>query len=199
MTMNEQDQELLLKDLCARLPYRVKGRCEIDTSYDTSFDTILQFHKFDAILEGVKEGGSLLFVTPLIENQDEQEFANEEVANGIDILDFKPYLRPMSSMTEEEAITIFKIIYGDDTEFSSVEVSDNCIEIWDYDYNEDGFSERTVCTIYFEEIVRSMEVLDYILSRHFDVPHWNESENIYKTMIGMGLALLAPEGMYYFI
>lgn len=98
--MTQEEKELLLKDLAARLPYELKGKCEIDASYDTSFDTIYQLHKFDAILDGIV--ADLLFVTPLIEDKDEQEFANEEVAAGIDILDFKPYLRPISSMTEEE-------------------------------------------------------------------------------------------------
>lgn len=98
--MVQEDNELLVQDLSARLSYGVKGKCEIDASYDISFDTIFQLHKFDAILEGIKE--DLLFVVPLIEDKDEQEFANEEVADGIDILEFKPYLRPMSSMTEKE-------------------------------------------------------------------------------------------------
>ena len=91
-------KELLLKDLCARLPYGVIGKCEIDASYDTPFETKLQTHGFNAEVYGIPEE-DLLFVTPLIEDQDLQEFANEEVANGIDILDFKPYLFPLSSMT----------------------------------------------------------------------------------------------------
>ena len=91
-------KELLLKDLCARLPYGVIGQCEIDASYDTSFETKPQTHKFDAKVYGLLEEGTLL-VTPLIEDQDVQEFANEEVADGVDILDFKPYLFPLSSMT----------------------------------------------------------------------------------------------------
>ena len=98
--MTQENKELLLKDLCGRLPYEVLGQCELDASYDTSFDTIIQTHKFDAVVYGLKADS--LFVYPLIENKDEQEFANEEVANGIDILDFKPYLFPMSSMTEEQ-------------------------------------------------------------------------------------------------
>ena len=98
--MTQENKEFLLKDLCARIPYNVVGKCEIDASYDTSFDTIFQTHKFNAVLYGIKE--DLLFVTPLIEDRDEQEFANEEVANGIDVLDFKSYLFPMSSMTEEQ-------------------------------------------------------------------------------------------------
>ena len=98
--MTQEDKELLLKDLCARLPYGIVGKCEIDASYDTSFDTIFQTHKFDAVVYGLKE--DLLFVTPLIEDEDEQIFAEEEVADGVDILDFTPYLFPLSSMTEEE-------------------------------------------------------------------------------------------------
>lgn len=168
MTMEEK--QILLKDLCARLPYGVNMHikyCDLQgdgelASKDVKLTTGNICYCFD---------------------------------NG-HWVDFKPYLRPLSSMTEEEAITIFKIIYGDDTEFSSVEISDNCIEIWDYDYNEDGFSEKNVYTIYFEEIVRSMQVLDYLLSRHFDIPRWDENENTYKTMIEMDLALPAPEGMY---
>ena len=98
--MTQEDKELLLKDICSRLPYEVIGKCELDASYDTSFDTIFQTHKFDAIIYGLKE--ELLFVTPLIEDMDEQEFANEEVADGVDILDFIQYLFPLSSMTEEQ-------------------------------------------------------------------------------------------------
>ena len=102
MTQEETQaiKELLIKDLCARLPYGVVGKCEIDASYDTSFDTKFQTHKFDAVLYGIKE--DLLFVTPLIEDIDEQNFAEEEVADGVDILDFTPYLFPLSSMTEEQ-------------------------------------------------------------------------------------------------
>ena len=98
--MKQENREILLKDLCARLPYGVKGKCELDASYDTSFDTVFQTHKFNAEVYGLKEDS--LFVYPLIEDNDEQTFAEEEVADGIDILDFKPYLFPLSSMTEEE-------------------------------------------------------------------------------------------------
>ena len=95
-----QDDVLLLKDLCARLPYGVKGQCELDASYDTPFDTIFQTHKFDAVVYSLTEDS--LFVYPLIENEDEQNFAEEEVTNGVAFSDFKPYLFPLSSMTEEE-------------------------------------------------------------------------------------------------
>lgn len=75
------------------------GQCEIDASYDTSFDTKPQTHKFNTVVYGLKDDS--LFVSLMIENQDELEFANEEIADGVDILDFKPYLFPISSMPEE--------------------------------------------------------------------------------------------------
>ena len=94
------DKELLLKDISARLPYGVIGQCEIDASYDTEFETIPQTHKFKAVAYGFNE--DTLFVCPMIENQDELEIANEEIADGVYIFDFKPYLFPLSSMTEKQ-------------------------------------------------------------------------------------------------
>ena len=95
----EEEKEFLLKDLCTRLPYGVIGQCEIDASYDTPFDTISQTHKFNAVVDGIIEDS--LIVSPSIEDQDELEFANEEIADGVDILDFKPYLFSISNMPEE--------------------------------------------------------------------------------------------------
>jgi hypothetical protein len=98
--MKQEEQDILLRDLCSRQPYGVKGRCEVDASYDTEFDSIYQTHCFDAELIGIKE--DIIFVIPLIEDEDENTYACEEVADGIDISDFTPYLRPLSSITEEE-------------------------------------------------------------------------------------------------
>ena len=96
----QTDKELLLKDISGRLPYGVIGQCEIDASYDTEFETIPQTHKFKAVAYGFNE--DVLFVCPMIENQDELECANEEIGDGVYILDFKPYLFPLSSMTEKQ-------------------------------------------------------------------------------------------------
>lgn len=108
--MTQENKELLLKDLCARLPYKVIGKCEIDSSYDTSFDTKFQIHKFNAAVYGLKE--DLLFVNPLIEDINEKEFANEEVLDGVDILDFIPYLFPLSSMTEKQYNEFFSYYHN---------------------------------------------------------------------------------------
>ena len=96
----QANKELLLKDISARLPYGVLGQCEIDASYDTEFESIPQTHKFQAVAYGFNE--DTLFVCPMIENQDELEIANEEIADGVYILDFKPYLFPLSSMTKKQ-------------------------------------------------------------------------------------------------
>ena len=114
--MTQENKELLLNDLCGRLQYGVIGRCEIDASYDTSFDTIFQTHKFNAEVYGIKE--DLLLVNPLIEDNDEQTFTEEEVADGVAILNFTPYLFPMSSMTEEkweeyQKIRMIDWVHGD--------------------------------------------------------------------------------------
>lgn len=160
--MTPEEKQLLLVDLCARLPYELKGKCEIDASYDTSFDTIYQLHKFDAILEGIK--GDLLFVTPLIEDKDEQEFANEEVADGIDILDFKPYLRSLSSMTEEELYEVQEIL-GEE-----VEIRDGFISIID----------SSICSFTYLEL---QAVFEWFNTYHFD----------YRGLIEKGLAIEVTE------
>ena len=41
---------------------------------------------------------------------DEQNFAEEEVDDGVDILDFTPYLFPLSSMTDEQQINLTKFV-----------------------------------------------------------------------------------------
>ena len=71
--MNQEDKKLLLKDLCARLPYGVKGIITYDES-NTTFT-----------VEGIDN--------IVLHLSDAEECYVE---------DFKPYLRPMSSMTEEE-------------------------------------------------------------------------------------------------
>ena len=76
--MNKQDKELLLKDLCARLPYGVK---------------------MNVIRSNVTE------VAININPFNEEIWLNDAGAY-VDIDEIKPYLRPMSSMTGEEMFEI---------------------------------------------------------------------------------------------
>jgi hypothetical protein len=67
--MKEEEKQLLLKDLCARLPYNPIINCEdSDTKYKCFLTT--------AILD--------------------------EMRLGTEYYEYKPYLRPLSSMTKEE-------------------------------------------------------------------------------------------------
>jgi hypothetical protein len=68
--MTQEDKELLLKDLCARLPYKVMCACG----------------KFDAQLKLVCPDGDYCVLQH----------------SPYEIETVKPYLRPMSSMTEKE-------------------------------------------------------------------------------------------------
>ena len=77
--MTQEDKGVLLKDLCARLPYRVKFTLSGDSVYT---------------MKGID-----LIVT------DEGDWEYAVTAKGIEPIEFeyiKPYLRPMSSMTEDE-------------------------------------------------------------------------------------------------
>lgn len=154
MTQEEYEslKELLLKDLCARLPYGVIGQCKIDASYDTSFETKPQTHKFDAEVYGLLEEG-LLLVTPLIEDQDVQELANEEVADGVNILDFKPYLFPLSSLTEEQRNNISKLLIDTQNEFSPYGK-----------LNMKGCDNLFICSV-----KQSNALINYCLANHLDI------------------------------
>lgn len=75
--MEQKDKELLIKDLCARVPYHTKVSKAYWVAYDGKFE-----------LEWYKEE-----LTSSLLNYIEEEDAWEYI---------KPYLRPMPSMTEEE-------------------------------------------------------------------------------------------------
>lgn len=81
--MTQENKELLLKDLCARLPYEVKVQYE---------DDIFTIDHISGMYEEIKLN------TPNIYT--------------IDILEVKPYLFPMSSMTEEQSKIYHELIGG---------------------------------------------------------------------------------------
>lgn len=91
--MKQEDKELLLKDLCGRLPYDLIVRV-LDINDPTyQKDGNLYNIKY---LEGDYNGIPYLFE---VDNQ----------ACLCDITEIQPYLRPMSSMTEEEKNELGKI------------------------------------------------------------------------------------------
>ena len=141
--MTKEDKELLLKDLSARLLYEVKV-CPIDCG--------------TAILIGVLKDCVLLHDTVL----------NKDYDKPWDIEYIKPYLRPMSSITDDEIRDLQKI------------TCQFCFSRYDslayVGAADDGFC-----------FVSEMEqILSYFNAHHFD----------YRGLIDKGLALEALEGMY---
>ena len=83
--MSKEYKELLIKDLCARLPYNLYVRVE-------------EFNvpKNEAITEG--------FVGNYLKDNRCNDYDADGLINELadDLIDVKPYLRSMSSMTKEE-------------------------------------------------------------------------------------------------
>ena len=109
--MTQEEKQLLLKDLCSRLPYGVKFQGE-----DSNVYTLDAANYFALQVEDVV---------------------------------FKPYLRPMSSMTEEERQDFAHYV---------------------------AHGNNSV----------ALDFVDWCNAHHFD----------HRGLIGKGLALEAPEGMY---
>ena len=94
--MTKEEKQLLLKDICARLPYGVK--CSCTWSHEVPNGTTGCIQELST------------FLSDEIEIMDNPEY-------DCQICDVKPYLRPMSSMTEEEK----NFIYNGHIEFWVIE------------------------------------------------------------------------------
>ena len=86
--MKQEDKNLLLKDLCGRLPYRVKAQASID-------EPILTIEAYDGV-DFLCDGGL--------------EYKVEQI---------KPYLFPLSSMTEEQKAELSMLVVGEGDLFKS--------------------------------------------------------------------------------
>ena len=75
--MKQEDKDLLLKDLCGRLPYDIK--CKIEMWIGCDVCTIYNINSIGYV-----------------------EIVEDSDTNGISIEKIKPYLFPLSSMTEEQ-------------------------------------------------------------------------------------------------
>ena len=98
--MRQEDKELLLKDLAARLPYGVKI---LNNGWD--FDRDCEFSTVETLI-GIDDR----FIYTLWRDEKDKHSIGEPLS----ILDYKPYLRPLSSMTEEERIESLEFAWEDD-------------------------------------------------------------------------------------
>ena len=137
-SMTKEEKQLFLKELCTRLPY---GTIYNDIHGD-SMVTYIDLEEACVYLPDFDECRR--------------------------IEDIKPYLRPMSSMTEEERKELRKLCEEDLSEFAGF-IKDG------HGLSRDGLYMFDKC-----------RQLDFCLSHHLD----------FRGLIPMGLALEAPEGMY---
>jgi hypothetical protein len=146
--MTQEEKQLLLADLCARLPYGVM--CNIGLKYPLQLQRIF-VDRLDGILLDFYEDGN-----------DYQVYLSE----------VKPYLRPMSSMTEEEKEELKDICTMYDCDMGS-------------DYECFGIKIFNISR-YGTEFESNYVAIDWLNKKMFD----------YRGLIPMGLALEATEGMY---
>ena len=148
--MTREEKDLLLKDLCARLPYGVIVQVnDVKGTYDSRLVQVF----CDRL------SCSVNVYNPLRE--------------CICIDSVKPYLRPISSMTEEEKEELrdtYAWIYSE-------------YPFDDEDEDEDGLRNVEDVGGHYEP---STETYDWYNRKMFD----------YRGLIQMGSALEAPEGMY---
>lgn len=164
--MTNEEKQLLLKDICARLPYGVKVQvCNLKEHTPTVKGLLNDelYVQFDYITKPIKNGDSTYNII------------NDNI---------KPYLRPMSLMTEEEArkIAVLSGILTSSENILSISVKEEFIDI----KIDDGVCSTETRTLWFTEMPTSITLFDYLNAHHFD----------YRGLIPMWLALPAKEGMY---
>ena len=147
--MNEQDRELLFIDLCGRLPYEVK--VNVNSEY-LSEELIKSGYDKPLVVYGVTADGSISFTL--------DKFLMEY---SMPILSIKPYLFPLSSMTEEQKIECFK---GTDIEL------DEHNEIW-------STFPISNSDIVLTNLNNWLKVINWLNKNHFD----------YRGLIEKGLAI----------
>ena len=119
MSMRQEDKELLLKDLCARLPYGVKAKYYGSAEECECCDTIEGIYPMD------------------------DEIVIGQYGLSVDMI--KPYLFPLSSMTEEQKKEYYR---------------------WKH--------EVPVCHYEYGDVVEEVELFDspesfeYLIENHFD-------------------------------
>ena len=188
--MVQEDKELLFKDLCARLPYGLKCKIDLDMLLETfpEYGARLSYAATSTGIDLHAKVGERIYTLFGIPSKyrlyflELDDFFDEY---GIPVECVKPYLRPMSSMTKEEKLHV-ELTYGF---FYHDGVLDN-VHIFEAGgtYDRDGNYEPP-CEYRQEKHVTIEQVLDFI--------HWlNEHYFDYRGLIEKGLALEAPEGMY---
>lgn len=160
--MTQEDKELLLKDLSARLPYGVMVRVEVNDVFIKPTDEVATVNTIN------------MFERP-------QKFR------------VTPYLRPMSSMTEEEKDYIKNVARFKQSDGIHYDDGMHYIPIYQETLDDQWKTGGKFPPI-LDDIYRFMFdygytiLVDWLNAHHFD----------YRGLIEKGLALEAPKDMYEF-
>ena len=177
--MTEQEKKIKMIDICARLSHGVKGKVETTDGNGKEI-------KDEGVLNSVfinEHGGAYICIEGM-------EYELEDV---------KLYLRPLSSMTEEEMGEYAKFKLSNDNDV---------YEFTDFRTTGKGFiNVHTSCknggngytfqinnrTMLYDGVIG----IDWLNKKHFDYRKtYYEKSGKWKTMIELGLALPAPNEMY---
>lgn len=121
--MTQEEKELLLKDICGRLPYGVKVLYEgWDSDHGCEYTTVED-------LIGIDDR----FIYTLWRGERQKH----SIVGLLSITDYKPYLRPLSSMTDEEHEEYRKYV----KEVNGFTYNINCSDLIDW-FNRKMFDYR---------------------------------------------------------
>ena len=136
----EEKKDLLLRDLCARLPYGVKVKLGDNPNI---FD--LEYRIKFAVMYG----------------------DSDKLEDILDIINIKPYLFPLSSLTEEQRNNICELLLDTQKKFSPY-----------------GEINTKVCdNLFISSVKQSNALINYCLTNHLDI----------NGLIEEGLAIDATE------
>lgn len=139
--MTKEEKELLLKDLCARLPYGVYVLVHDPFKYSK-----VPYDPYDTVYLKASDISSLIDTISLNEiysNKDKQ--FNRIIKERKDYLEYKPCLFPMSRMTEEQK-----------KEYNLL-----CDRVTTYHYENGNIVEDI-------ELRDNWKSIDYLNANHFD-------------------------------
>ncbi len=169
MKVSTENIELLEKDLNSRLRYNVKGvvsaRVSLNIPDGDCFFTEKEMD-IDVELIGINTYGDIS-----VAYSDDYDCPDYDLVilddGNYKIEAFKPYLRPLSSMTMEELKELRDIFNGDINFYE-----------WGLDIVNSDFKRFSYLEL--------LAVFDWLNKHHFD----------YRNLIEKGLAIVAPKGMY---
>jgi hypothetical protein len=162
--MTQEDKELLLKDLSARLPYGVIIR-HADYLIDSDGNYTGQFWYKRGYLYNICRLDNM--TTTIIESDGSDEKGYEHIC---DLERSLPYLRPMSSMTEEEKDEMFGICTLSDCSVNT-------------DWESVGVEIMSSHPRYGDHYSTDYSVIDWLNKNMFD----------YRGLIEKGLAIEVTE------